>query len=217
MKTSIRLLLVVLLIFLMSSTVNAESIKVFVHNTQLSLPVEPVIVDGRTLVPLRAIFEALGATVEWDQVTKTVTGIQGDKLIRLQIDNKTAHINGHEITLDTPATIINGSTLVPVRFIAETLGAEVNWDNNTRSVLVNSEIPKAVVSIPTYAPAPIISTPAPAIGPSSGMYKGSVKSDKYHFPTYTHNGQIAEYNLIWFESREDAVSKGYKPCGICFR
>ncbi|TJX12855.1 copper amine oxidase N-terminal domain-containing protein [Tissierella creatinini] len=201
----------------MSSTVNAEPIKVFVHNSQLNLPVDPVIIDGRTLVPLRAIFEALGATVEWDQATKTVTGIQGDKLIKLQVDNKIAQINGQEVTLDAAATIVNGSTLVPVRFIAETLGANVNWDNNSRSVLVNSDIPKVPVATPTPAPAPIISTPAPAVGPSSGMFKGSVKSDKYHYPTYTHNGQIADHNLIWFESREDAESKGYKPCGICFR
>lgn len=140
MKKVIRLLSLVLVLLLLSSAALAEPIRVLINNTPLLLPTEPIISQERTLVPLRAIFEALGARVEWDESTRTVTGILNSKVIKLQINNKTATINGVETELDVPATIVNGSTLVPVRFIAESLGSKVAWDNPTRSVLIESEI-----------------------------------------------------------------------------
>lgn len=219
MKSLSRCILIMLMILVLSNFVYSEPIKVLVENVQLQLPIEPVIIEGRTLVPLRAIFEALGAKVEWDQATRSVTGIQGDRIIKLQIDNKIALVNGEEVKLDAAATIINGSTLVPVRFIAESLGAEVKWDNNTRSVLVNSDIPQMkATSKETTNPLPLVTqVPKQDTNLSTGEYKGSIKSDKYHYPNYTHNGQISDQNLIWFESIEHAQSLGYKPCGICFR
>ncbi len=116
----------------------AGSINLYVNNTKLELENPPVSVDGNTLVPVRAIFESLGATVEWDNNTRTVTGKTKDKTIKLVIDNKTAVVNGSPSELAVPAAIINGSTYVPARFVAESLGADVKWDNNTKSVLVNS-------------------------------------------------------------------------------
>lgn len=143
MRKKIRstLIILVALILILSNVVSAEPIKVLVNNEKLTLPIDPVIVGGRTLVPLRAIFEAMGATVEWEQSTKTITGTKGDTIIKLQLNNKTALINGEEFILDVQATTINGSTLVPLRFITESLGAKVGWDNNTKSVLVNSDYP----------------------------------------------------------------------------
>jgi endonuclease YncB( thermonuclease family) len=139
MKRFRNCVLIVLLISILFSSISlAEPIKVNVNGNQLSLTVNPVSKDGRTLVPLRAIFEALGATVEWEQSTNTVTGVQGNKIVKLQIDNKVATVDGKEIILDVPAIAINGSTFVPVRFIAESLGAKVDWDNNTKTVIVNS-------------------------------------------------------------------------------
>lgn len=58
--------------------------------------------------------------------------------------------------------------------------------------------------------------PEQSSGVAEGKYKGSVNSDKYHHANYTYSGQIAEHNLIWFDSKEDAVSKGYVPCKVCF-
>lgn len=141
MKRILKSIVIICLIMGMSSTVFADPVKVLVDNIRLDLPLEPVIVDGRTLVPLRAIFEALGASVRWDQATRTVTGIQGGRIIRLQIDKRTALVDGKKVSLDVAPTIKNGSTLVPVRFIAESLGAKVDWDINTRSVLINSDYP----------------------------------------------------------------------------
>ncbi|MDI9476853.1 MAG: stalk domain-containing protein [Natronincolaceae bacterium] len=142
MRINIRMLLLLLLAILMlSSTAFAEPIKVYVENKQIEMPVAPIIEDGRTLVPVRAIFESMGATVGWDGETRTVTGQTEDKIIKLIIGDKTALVNNQKVELDVPAQIIDGSTLVPARFVAESLGAEVDWDNNTRSVLVNSDYP----------------------------------------------------------------------------
>ena len=134
-KNKFKILIVALLILALSTTAFAEPIKVLINNEALILPVDPVIENDRTLVPLRAIFEALGVHVHWDGATKTVTGTREDKIIILQIDNKIASINGVDTELDVPARIIDNSTLVPVRFIAESLGAEVNWDRDRKSVV----------------------------------------------------------------------------------
>lgn len=141
-KITKSLILVLLMSLLLSSiSIAVEPIKIYVENKQIEMPVSPIIEDGRTLVPVRAIFESMGATVDWDGKTKTVTGKTEDKMIKLVIGDKTALVNNKKVELDVPAKIVNGSTLVPARFVAESLGAEVDWDNNTKSVLVNSDYP----------------------------------------------------------------------------
>ncbi|TMV51647.1 copper amine oxidase N-terminal domain-containing protein [Paenibacillus mesophilus] len=99
----------------------------------------PVNVDGRTMVPLRAIFEALGAKVEWDGATQTVTATKDDINISLTINSNEALVNGKKVTLDVPAQLINEKTMVPVRFVSEALGADVQWDNYSRSVIIKNK------------------------------------------------------------------------------
>ena len=98
----------------------------------------PVIENDRTLVPLRAIFEALDAEVLWDAETRTVSSTKGDISVSLTIDDVNATVNGTIEVLDAPAKIINDRTMVPVRFIAQSFGAAVDWDPNTRTVIVAS-------------------------------------------------------------------------------
>lgn len=130
----------VVLIFAMFTS-NVFAVDVYVSNHKLSMDVPPVIESGRTLVPLRAIFEAFGADVQWDPVTQTVTGTKDGKEIKLQVNNMRAYINGMASNLEVPAKIISGRTMVPARFVAESMGANVGWDGCTRSVLVNSKAP----------------------------------------------------------------------------
>ncbi len=104
-----------------------DKITVKVNENELDFDVAPTIIDGRTLVPLRKIFESLDCSVDWDDATKTVTAKRGDKEIRLTIGSKVAYINGAEVTLDVGAQIIDSRTLVPVRFISEALGEKVEW------------------------------------------------------------------------------------------
>ena len=101
-----------------------------------ALDVPAQIVDSRTLVPLRAIFEALGATVEWDGETRTVTSEMDGTNIKLTIDDKNLYVNGEAKVLDVPAMIIEGRTMVPARAVAEAYGATVAWDGETRTVTI---------------------------------------------------------------------------------
>lgn len=113
-----------------------KSIKVIVDQEKLLLDAYPVIKNDRTLVPMRAIFEKLGATILWDDATKTVTAKKDGMEIKLTIDKGTALVNGVVTELDTPAIIENSRTMVPVRFISETLGKTVEWDAENKYVIV---------------------------------------------------------------------------------
>lgn len=98
----------------------------------------PVIENGRTLVPLRGIFEAMGTAVDWNGATQTVTAVKGNTRITLTIDNPTALKNDEPITLDVPAKVVNGRTLVPVRFIADCFAIDVAWDGTNQIVKLTS-------------------------------------------------------------------------------
>jgi hypothetical protein len=106
-----------------------------VNGKAVQLDAAPEIVDGRTFLPLRAIAEIFGATVEWIPDTKGVTVTLGDNTIGLQIGNPTAVINGNVVDIVAPY-IKNGRTMVPLRVIAEGLGATVEWDPVYRIVTI---------------------------------------------------------------------------------
>lgn len=111
---------------------------VYLNGQQLSFDVPPVIYEGRTLVPLRAIFETLGAAVEWDQDTSTVTAERGDTSIKLQIGNAIAYKNGIGFKLDVPGQLVQNRTMVPLRFVSEALGCSVSWNQATYKVEISS-------------------------------------------------------------------------------
>jgi len=116
-----------------------DEISIIINGQKLTMDQPPIIVEGRTLVPLRAIFEGLGAQVSWDDTTKTATGIKDGKEIKITINNTVAKVDGKDVTLDVPAQIVNSRTLVPVRFISESLGCKVDWNGETRTVIIASE------------------------------------------------------------------------------
>jgi beta-lactamase superfamily II metal-dependent hydrolase len=111
--------------------------QVILDGQALSFDVPPVIESGRTLVPLRAIFEALGAGVQWDGETQTVTATKNDTEIVLVIGGG-AYKNGQPFTLDVPAKIIESRTMAPLRFVSEALGCQVSWDGNTQTISILS-------------------------------------------------------------------------------
>lgn len=102
--------------------------------------VNPQLINDRTMVPLRKIFEVLGVTIEWDGDTETVTATTEEKTMKLQINNNVATVikgdETEEITLDAAPVVIDGRTLVPVRFISETLGLKVGWEQETQTVVI---------------------------------------------------------------------------------
>jgi len=114
----------------------ATPIRILIDNEAMRLDVDPIIQQGRVLVPFRALFEAFGATVGWDAATNTVTGQREGVSIVLVLNSRTARVNNIEVTLDVAPFATRGRTLVPLRFVAENLGADVSWDEATRTVIV---------------------------------------------------------------------------------
>ena len=121
-------------------------ISVKIGENLLQTDVDPVEINGRVLVPMRAIFEAFEADVSWDEATKTATTIRGDLEIKVTENNNVAKINGQDYILDVPATIIDGRFVVPVRFIAENFGAKVDWLDLKRRVMITDGAPKYIVN-----------------------------------------------------------------------
>lgn len=98
-----------------------------------------VIVEDRTMVPLRAIFEALGASVEWDEKTYTVTSVLGETSISLTVGSNELLKNGETILLDVPARIMNERTVVPVRAVSEAFGIKVRWNETAGTVFLSTD------------------------------------------------------------------------------
>ncbi len=130
-----------------------NSISVFVDGEELYMDVPPIITQGRTMVPLRAISEAVGCTVEWYDADKRIvvyTPAGGDPLLVMHVNDRVVTVNHHNgetgvvtggnVTIDAPPIIVNGRTLVPLRFIAETIGFEVEWNEASRTVYLRSAI-----------------------------------------------------------------------------
>jgi hypothetical protein len=117
----------------------AQEIGVQVNNEDVVFPrQQPVYTSGRVLVPLRGVFEKMGATVQWHPTTRTVTAMKGSTDVSLKIGEKAAVVDGQTLVLDVPAQVINGSTMVPIRFLSETLGAQVTWNDATHMVMIYS-------------------------------------------------------------------------------
>ena len=119
--------------------VSAQDISVIVDNDVIEFDVPPMEINGRTLVPLRKIFEVLGATVDYDGLTREITAKKGDKVIKLTVDDNKLDVNGKITTLDVPATVTSGRTLVPARAVSEALECTVGWDEETLTVIITSK------------------------------------------------------------------------------
>lgn len=113
-------------------------ISVTINGKKVNFDQPPVEKNGRTLVPLRAIFENLGATVNWNDVTQTVTSTKGDISIKLTIGSNKLYVNEKEIVLDVPAQLINSRTFVPVRAVAEAFKCNVDWDDQNKTVIIKN-------------------------------------------------------------------------------
>ena len=315
-------ILLFLTFILSAAPISAAAIDVNINNRKLALDVPASIINDRTMVPMRAIFENLGATVVWDEPTKGITAKKGSDIIQLTLNKKTAYINGTAKTLDAPPTARNGRTLVPARFVAEALGCTVKWNAKTETVdiftstatanrykvirvvdgdtfvidyngkeekvrLIGIDTPESVhpdadrnsaagitasdytksllqgksvelefdvqerdkygrllayayvdgymlnkklledgyAVVSTYPPNvkyaeefKAISRQESAFGeidPAEASYIGNKNTKKFHKPSCSSVKDMAEHNRIGLESRNDAISAGFSPCGRC--
>ena len=111
-----------------------DRITVILNGKQLEFDVEPTLINSRTMVPMRVIFEALGAKVDWDGATQTAIGVTKNTTIKITIGKDYLLKNNNIVVLDSPAVVISGRTLVPVRAIAESLDCKVEWYGETQVV-----------------------------------------------------------------------------------
>lgn len=130
------------------SPVWAQGISVTVNGSPVAFPKQGPIQapDGGILVPLREIFEQLGAAVQFLPRTRTITASRGSTNISLQLGESVGYVNGKPKSLATPAQNIAGTTMLPLRFLSEAFGAEVKWDANARLVAISLAGAKPVVS-----------------------------------------------------------------------
>lgn len=117
------------------STTQIAPIQVYI-NDQLSLDIDPISVNGCTLVPLRAILNNLGAAITWDNSSQTITVRKSATTITITVGSLTGTINGQIKSLDVPARIVNGRSFASLRFITEALGYKTTWDGENRKINV---------------------------------------------------------------------------------
>jgi len=199
----------------------APYVKVMVDGSPIYLDAPPVIVNGRVLVPLRGVFERLGATVIWDPATQTVRAQRGSTGVALSIGASQAAVNGQPQPLDTPALLVGGHTMVPLRFISQALGANVGWDAATYTVQIASSAaaappasvppsvsyppaqtapgayPAPAPPTPPAAPAPVSVPPQPAVQSVTGTVT-QVNASVYpgQLTVQTPNGPTYTYQIV---------------------
>lgn len=116
---------------------NSDIIKIYVNGKELKTDSYPVIKNGTTMVPMRDIFEALNSNVRWDATTKSVTATKNNKAIKLTVNSSNAEVNGKlKILNEEPYINEKNATMVPLRFISESLGAEVKWNGQNKTITI---------------------------------------------------------------------------------
>lgn len=136
MKKIIVFLTLLLSMVFVSSVLAGDEIGLNIDDKTIKGDVAPQIIDGRTMVPVRTIFEGVGAEVSWDGDTKKITGMKNDITIIMTVDSNIVSVNGINITMDCVPVIIDGRTLAPARYVAESFGCSVSWDNASRTVSI---------------------------------------------------------------------------------
>ncbi|MBR3933986.1 MAG: N-acetylmuramoyl-L-alanine amidase [Clostridia bacterium] len=169
MKKIISVICILTILLSMCSCFNAfaNDISLVIDNKKVACDVPPIISNDRTLVPVRALFEHLNAKVTWNEVLRQVIVTSEKQMMIFNIDSKIAYLNGAVYALDVAPTIINGRTLVPVRFVSENLGYKVDWDNSTRTVIIKS--PAAATPPSTQTPSVEDTKPDTSLAKISGV------------------------------------------------
>lgn len=124
-----------------TTTIFADSITVLLDGNPLAFETEPFISEGTTFVPMRAIFEALGAEVQWNGEERSVTSQKDSTEIKITIGSTAVYKNGEEETLLAAPVIVNDFTMVPLRFVSESFGCDVGWNAQKRTVVISTKNP----------------------------------------------------------------------------
>jgi len=181
-------ILIVFLFFTSISTL-ANEVNVVVNGQRIEFPgQQPIVTGGRTLVPVRAVFEAIGFNVSWNPELLTATISRGSDTIVITVGNDIFFTNEIPHRLDVPAQLINGRTLIPIRLPLESVGYSVGWNSSTNTVLIPAEL--AVTEDTNYITLtnstrmwlPNPNMPYAPTGNSLRLQYGPAQSSSYGFP-----------------------------------
>jgi len=174
-------------------TTAASAISVQVNDTSVAFDVPPVMVQGHTMVPMRAIFETLGADIEWNGNTRTVKATRGEDVIQLTIHSATMLVNDTEVVLDAAPMMKEGRTMVPIRAISEAFHNEVSWDGASRTVHILDDSGKAnLTASHKYIPKTV--TFSANIGEVKGQaYATRAVGNIPLLPVPTHGKELANF------------------------
>ncbi|ACA59236.1 copper amine oxidase domain protein [Candidatus Desulforudis audaxviator MP104C] len=214
------------LILCLAFTLTAQAApRVVLDGKDLTFDVPPPVSEqGRTLVPLRGTLEALGAFVQWDDATQTVTATRADTQVRLTLGSMIAYKNGQPVLLDVPAKTVRGRTMVPLRFVSESFGAWVGWDSTNQTVVISS------TGQPVYiAPAPAkteVTQPTTLQQQSQSVTTTTPSQQQVQTQGntvyITKTGAKYHRNGCQYLARSkipidlsNAVASGYTPCSVC--
>ena len=192
----------------------SDDIKVFVDGKFIEFDVPPQIINGRTMVPVRAIFEAVGAKVDWNQLTRTVLAEKNSTYVTMFLNNKFFYINSSLITMDVSPIAIDGRVLAPARYVGESFGYNVTWDEALNSVFMTSSDTN-VLNYP--------SSELPDFGSATGIkksYSEKTKEDdgtftyayKYDVPASALSGEYMLDNYI-----HHILASGWKTDGVKYK
>lgn len=193
---SILCVLLVLSMMIVPCTFAAENIKVLVNGNEVWFDVPPQTIQYRTMVPVRHIFEALGAKVAWDEPTQTATATRGSDIVAITIGVPKVFVNGKAREMDVSAVEIGGRILIPARFAAEAFGCDVGWDEATQTVSItgNVSVPKSQpVTTVTQTQKPQTTTQTQ---PTNTVEKQTLGTREN--PYSCTSGELLEYNKYSF-------------------
>ena len=207
---NLKKVLIIMIVFCMVLTSfnvvmasESSEIKVKLDGEFISFDTQPQLIGGRTMVPLRAIFEALGATVNWDEDTQTVTSYNEAYLVKCTIGKNEMNVNNEIKMMDVAPMTINDRTLVPARFVAEAFDCKVDWDADKLTVIITSKaIDYSKIETPTSTiqPTEKPSTTVTAQPDTSISSKGTLTN-----PYSADDGEIIIYQE-WSQDPQKKVS-----------
>lgn len=220
MKKTLFFLVAAVLLSLSALAADLPPVSVTVDGDLVEFDQPPVIVDGRTLIPVRAVVEKLGCLVFWHEESETVVIVTDKDAPAAIVTDPGVHVtvNGELVAFDVPPQVIGGRTLIPIRAVAEKLGCTVGWDEQTQRVSVESAayaaakseiIPIAPVD-PVEAAVPDRSTPsAPSVAMTGTTVYITATGTKYHTKTCRFAKNAVPVDLAV------ARSYGLEACAVC--
>ncbi len=215
-KKLISLFLVLLCLF---TPTGAWAISLQVDNVPLNTDTEPILIEDRAFVPMRAVLEALEADIQWNGEQRQVKAIKDNHTLTFTLNQKTAYVDGKPYTLPVSPVSVNGRVLLPARFVSEHLGCSVFWDKQADCVFVftNDALAKAYQERKTAPSVPVWQqkkqTPAPQRiqpeAPKSRTIYITRTGKRYHYDNHCNGGTYFPSTL------EQARAKGLTPCKKC--